>query len=319
MTSSYEDNVLKISGGFQYHHCRIIRSFVSVPELVPGGVNGHPVMLTIDGTPYITDQGQKYVNPNDSFNPLICLFVWMEDYDQDNVLCHWIVRFRLCDSSGFLRNQDYYKQLDSLARALTGIPDGFQDVSPFHLDYNNPLPKISAISRRLNSCRDSYFSAADAIQQTTPSDPMTEKPKTFHAWAFKRETPSVHFHDWADNEDLEFLNFGETKPIKVLGSSLIDHLPYLHFTACLTVGTDGPNGSIRKADYYTPMIDIEPTKNAGGLLYETGGFLPSDGFSNAISYQLINWSIRRGYDQLASLWDTTSNWGRSPYVSGPDF
>lgn len=316
--NNYDEKVLKIAGDYQYDGCRIVRAFVSIPELVRGGVNGYPVKLATSDIPYITAEGQKYINPNDSFNPRVCLFVWMEGRDRDGVNCHWVVRFRLCDNNGFLRNQDF-KQLDSLCRAITGIPDGFHDIYTFHLDYNDPLPRLSAVSRRLNSCRDAYFSSADAVQQTVPEDPMVDKPKTFHSWAFKQETPSVHFHAWADNEDLEFLNFGDTKPIKSLGRLLIDRLDYLHFTAYLTVTADGPDETTIKSPYYTPMVDVEPIKSAGGYLFETPGLLPSDGFSELISYQLINWSIRRGYDQLAGLWRTTSNWGGSPVTPGPDF
>lgn len=320
MTTSYEENVLKISGGYQFSHCHIVRAFVSIPELVRGDINSFPVKLATSDVPYTTADGQKYINPNDDFSPQVCLFVWMEGRDRDGVSCHWIVRFRLCDSNGFLRNQDF-RQLDSLCRALTDIPDGFHDIYTFHLDYNDPLPRLSAVSRRLNSCRDAYFSAADAVQQTTPEDPMVEKPKTFHSWAFKREIPSVHFHAWADNEDLEFLNFGNTKPIKSLGRLLLDRLDYLHFDICLSVVSYGPDGegTPRKADVYTPLIDIEPIEAAGGSLYEHPGLLPMAGFSDAIGYQLANWCIRRGYDQLAGLWRTTSSWGGSPYIPGPDF
>ncbi|WP_304133866.1 hypothetical protein, partial [Limosilactobacillus coleohominis] len=264
--------------------------------------------------------GQRYVNPNDGFNPRVCLFVWMEGLDNDNALCRWIVRFRLCDSSGFLRSQDYY-QLESLASALTGKPEdeAVSDFDSFQAADSDPLPRVAAVSRRLNACRDSYFAAADAIQQTTPSDPMVEKPKTYHAWAFKAEKPSHGYHLWDDCKDLEFLRFGTVTPIKALGSSLIDRLDYLHFTADLTVLTDGPDETLVKADTYEPMIDIEPTTEAGGYMYEEPGLLPSDGFSKAISYQLINWAIRRGYDQLAGLWNSAKSWGGSPFVPGPDF
>lgn len=318
--TSYEKNVLKIAGTYQYHDCHIVRAFVSIPELVRGGVNGYPVKLNVDGCPYTTITGQKYINPNDGFNPRICLFVWMEGFDQDNALCRWIVRFRLCDGSGFLRNQDYY-QLKSLATAITGEPEAIESFDNFQMEDNDPLPRISAISRRLNACRDSYFSAADAIQQTTPSDPMTEKPKTFHSWAFKSERPSTGYQRWNDFADLEFLRFGDVVPITKLGHSLLDRLGYLHFTAYLSVVSYGPTGegAPRKADTYTPMIDIQPTKNAGGYLFETPGLLPSDGFSPSISYQLINWSVRRGYDQLAGLWRTSESWGGSPVTPGPDF
>lgn len=320
--TSYEENVLKIAGTYQYHDCHIVRAFVAVPELVRGGVNGYPVKLAVDGMPYITEGGQKYINPNTSFNPLLSLFVWMEGVDRDGVKCHWVVRFRLCDSIGFLRNQDRY-QLESLASALTGNPEdeAVADFDSFQASDSDPLPRVAAISRRLNACRDSYFSAADAIQQTTPSDPMTEKPKTFHSWAFKSERPSTGYQRWNDFADLEFLRFGDVVPIAKLGRSLIERLGYLHFTAYLSVVSYGPTGegTPRKADTYTPMIDIKPTKDAGGDLFEAPGLLPSDGFSDTISYQLINWSVRRGYDQLAGLWRTSENWGGSPYVPGPDF
>lgn len=318
MTTSYEEKVLKIAGSYQYHSCRIVRAFVAVPELVHGGPNGHPTMLTTADVPYITRGGQKYINPNDGFNPRICLFVWMEGCDQDNALCHWISRFRLCDGSGFLRNQDYY-QLKSIVTALTGEPEAIEDFDNFQMEDNDPLPHIAAISRRLNACRDARFAAADAIQQTTPSDPMVEKPKTFHSWAFETEKPSTGYELWKDNADLEFLRFGDVLPIAKLGHSLIDRLDYLHFTAHLTVTTDGPNDTIIKASEYEPMVDIEPVQDAGGYLLETPGLLPSAGFSDGIAYQLINWSVRRGYDQLAGLWQTSENWGGSPVTPGPDF
>lgn len=320
MTTSYEENVLKIAGGYQYSQCHIVRAFVSIPELVRGGVNGYPVKLSVDGTPYVTEAGQKYVNPNDSFNPRLAMFVWMEGRDRDGESCHWIVRFRLYDSSGFLRSQDYY-QLASLASALTGKPEdeAVDDFDSFQASDNDPLPRISAISRRLNACRNAYFSAADAVQQTTPSDPMVDKPKTFHSWAFKTEKPSTGYHLWDDCDDLEFLRFGDPVPIPKLGHSLIDRLDYLHFTAYLTVTTDGPNDTIIKASEYEPMVDIEPVKDAGGYLIETPGLLPSAGFSDTIAYQLVNWSVRRGYDQLAGLWQTSENWGGSPVTPGPDF
>lgn len=320
MMTSYEEHVLKVSGGFNYTECHIIRAFVSVPDLVRGGVNGYPTKLAVDGVPYITEDGQKYVNPNDLFNPRLALFVWMEGRDRDGVNCHWIVRFRLCDGSGFLRTQDY-SQLESLANALTGKPydEAVDCFDSFQASDSDPLPRVAAVSRRLNACRDATFAAADAIQQTTPDDPMIEKPKTFHSWAFKTERPSTGFHKWNDFADLEFLRFGDPVPISKLGSSLADRLDYLHFTAYLWVGKDAPNNTITKADYYEPVIDIEPTKDAGGYLYETPGLLPSDGFSPSISYQLITWAIRRGYDQLAGLWRTSEHWGGSPAVPGPDF
>lgn len=226
----------------------------------------------------------------------------------------------MCDSNGFLRNQDY-SQLESLANALTDKPydEAVNCFDSFQASDNDPLPRISAISRRLNACRDAYFSAADAIQQTTPDDPMIEKPKTYHSWAFKSEIPSNRYKLWDDYADFEFLRFGDPVPIAKIGSSLADRLDYLHFTAYLLVGKDAPNNTITKADYYEPVIDIEPTKNAGGYLYETAGLLPSDGFSESISYQLITWAIRRGYDQLAGMWRTSYTWGGSPAVPGPNF
>lgn len=318
MTTSYEEKVLKIAGSYQYHACRIVRAFVAVPELVHGGPNGHPTMLATADIPYITRDGQRYVNPNDSFNPRLALFVWMEGNDQDDAIYHWIVRFRLCDGSGFLRNQDFY-QLKSLATALTGEPEAIESFDNFQMEDNDPLPHIAAISRRLNACRNSRFSGADAIQQTAPIDPMVEKPKTYHAWAFKAEKPSTGYHLWDDCADLEFLRFGDVVPIRFLGSSLVDRLPYLHFTADLTVLADGPDETLIKASTYDPMIDIEPTTEAGGYMYEEPGLLPSAGFSKVISYQLINWAIRRGYDQLAGLWNSAKSWGGSPFVPGPDF
>lgn len=315
--TSYEENVLKISGGYQYSECHIIRSFVSIPELAKGGVNGLSVKLTTDGTPYTMHDGQKYVNPNDSFNPLLSLFVWMEGRDQDGVLCHWIVRFRLCDSSGFLRTQDRY-QLESLVTALTGDPEAIDDFDSFQMADNDPLPRVAAISRRLNACRSAYFAAADAIQQTIPDDPMTEKPKTYHSWAFKAEKPSKGYKLWDDCKDLEFLRYGGVTPIVDLGLSLVDRLDYLHFSACLSVITDYGR-ALRKAEVYEPIIDIEPTKTAGGQLFKEPGLMPADGFSKSIQLQLANWSIRRGYDQLAGLWGSSSSWGGSPAVPGPDF
>ena len=315
--TSYEENVLKISGGYQYSECHIIRAFVSIPELVPGGVNGHLVKLATDGTPYITEDGQKYVNSNDSFNPKLALFVWMEGRGQDGVLCHWIVRFRLYDISGFLRTQDRY-QLKSLVTALTGDPEAIDDFDSFQMEDSDPLPRVAAISRRLNACRSAYFAAADAIQQTTPDDPMTEKPKTYHSWAFKAEKTTHDYHSWDDYEDLEFLRYGKPTPIIKLGPSLVGRLPYLHFSAYLSVVADDDT-ALYKASVYEPIIDIEPIKDAGGQLYEHPGLKPADGFSKSIQLQLANWSIRRGYDQLAGLWSSSSNWGGSPTVPGPDF
>lgn len=319
MLSAYEQNVLRISGGFGYSECHIIRAFVSIPDLVRGGVNGVPTKLALADVPYTTYDGQRYANPNSSFHPHLALFVWMEGRDQDGALCHWIVRFRLVDSNGFLKNQDF-QQLNSLCNVLTGLPDGFHDIYSFHFDYNDPLPRLAAVSRRLNSCRDAYFSAADAIQQTDPIDPMIERPKTFHSWAFKCETPSVHFNDWDDSRDLEFLNFGDVTPIVDLGSSLVDRLDYLNFSARLLVVGYGPdgNGSPRKASIYEPEIRIKHTTTTGGY-YENGGLVPAAGFSNSLMYQLANWSIRNGYDQLCGMWGIADSWGGSPKTPGPDF
>lgn len=317
MTSSYEEKVLKISGGYQYSKCHIVRSFVSIPDLAKGGVNGLSVKLTTADVPYTIHEGQKYINPNDSFNPLIALFVWMEGRDEDGVLCHWVVRFRLYDSSGFLRTQDNY-QLESLVTALTGNPDAIDDFDSFQMDDNDPLPRVAAISRRINSCRDAYFSSADAIQQTTSENAMTEKPKTYHSWAFKVEKPSSGYHLWDDYKDLEFLRYGDVVPIVDLGSSLVDRLTYLHFSAYLSVVADD-DSTLRKADSYEPIIDIEPTTSAGGQLFKKPGMIPADGFSKSIQLQIASWAIRRGYDQLAGLWSSTSSWGGSPSTPGPDF
>lgn len=315
--TSYEENVLKIAGGYQYSQCHIVRAFASIPELAKGGVNGLSVKLTTADVPYTMHSGQKYINPNDSFNPKLALFVWMEGHDEDGVLCHWIVRFRLYDSSGFLRTQDTY-QLESLVTALTGDPEAIDDFDSFQMADNDPLPRVAAISRRLNACRSAYFAAADAIQQTTPDDPMTEKPKTYHSWAFKTEKATQQYHVWDDFEDLEFLRYGKPTPLLKLGSLLVDRLDYLRFSAYLSVVADDDT-ALYKASVYEPIIDIEPIKDAGGQLYEHPGLKPADGFSKSVQLQLANWSIRRGYDQLAGLWGSSSSWDGSPSTPGPDF
>ena len=315
--TEYAKKVLKIAGDYQYHGCHIVRSFVSIPELAKGGTNGLSVKLTTADVPYTMHGGQKYINPNDSFNPKLALFVWMEGRDEDGVLCHWIVRFRLYDSNGFLRTQDVY-QLRSLTSALTGDSAAIVHFDDFQMADNDPLPRLAAISRRLNSCRDATFAAADAIQQTTPDDPLTEKPKTYHTWAFKVEKPSVGCQQWCHCDDLEFLRYGKPISIIDLGSSLVDRLDYLHFSTSLSVVADD-NRYLHKADVYTPVIDIEPIKDAGGRLYDNPGLQPADGFSRSICLQVANWTIRRGYDQLSGLWNSSSSWGGSPAVPGPDF